>query len=137
VNHRRHLAAPRKKATSDTRPESAEMNSVSSLGLAACGQEPHVHPQFAGSCSIKNVLPAVVPEMSYEGMAVANGQDAGLAWESLVRGDVQGSERDKIRRALLDYCGQDTLAMVKLLDKLRIACGYCGDHIADAEKRLS
>jgi hypothetical protein len=44
------------------------------------------HPKFAGSYSIKNVLPTLVPEMTYEGMAVANGQDAGLAWESL-KGD--------------------------------------------------
>ena len=30
------------------------------------------------------------------------------------------SERDRIKRALLEYCGQDTLAMVKLLEKLRL-----------------
>jgi predicted Zn-dependent protease len=53
-------------------------------------------------------------------MAVANGQDAGLAWESLVRGGLDQSERDRIKRALLEYCGQDTLAMVKLLEKLRL-----------------
>jgi hypothetical protein len=29
------------------------------------------------------------------------------------------AERDRIRKALLDYCGQDTLAMVRLLEKLR------------------
>ena len=40
------------------------------------------HPAFAGSYSLKGVLPALVPEMTYQGMAVANGQDAGLAWES-------------------------------------------------------
>ena len=40
------------------------------------------HPAYAGSYSIKSVLPALVPEMTYEGMAVSNGQDAGLAWES-------------------------------------------------------
>jgi hypothetical protein len=56
--------------------------------------------------------------MSYEGMAVTNGQDAGLAWEALVRGGLSSDERDRTRNALLDYCGQDTLAMVKLLDKL-------------------
>ena len=28
-------------------------------------------------------------EMSYENMAVANGRDAGLAWESLVRGGLE------------------------------------------------
>ena len=71
--------------------------------------------------SLKDVLPALVPEMTYEGMAVANGQDAGLAWESLVWGCLDRAERDKIRKALLDYCGQDTLAMVRLVEKLRIS----------------
>jgi predicted RecB family nuclease len=77
------------------------------------------HPQFAGSYSLKYVLPALVPEMSYDGMVVANGQDAGLAWESLVRGTADQDKRDKIRKALLDYCGQDTLALVRLLEQLR------------------
>jgi hypothetical protein len=60
--------------------------------------------------------------MTYEGMEVADGTDAGLAWESLVRGGLDQSERDRIKRALLDYCGQDTLAMVRLLENLRLAC---------------
>ena len=81
------------------------------------------HPAYAGSYSIKSVLPALVPEMTYDGMQVANGQDAGLAWESLVRGQLDCAERGRIRKALLDYCGQDTLAMVKLLDRLRILAG--------------
>jgi len=79
------------------------------------------HPAFAGSYSLKAVLPALVPEMTYEGMAVANGQDAGLAWESLLREDLDAAERDTTRKALLDYCGQDTLALVRLLEKLRSA----------------
>ena len=93
------------------------------------------HPAFAGSYSIKSVLPALVPEMTYEGMEVANGQDAGLAWESLVRGSLDASERDRIRKALLDYCGQDTLAMVRLLEKLRSvlratdACSGTSPHL--------
>jgi predicted RecB family nuclease len=78
------------------------------------------HPAFAGSYSLKYVLPALVPEMTYESMPVANGQDAGLAWEALIRGGLDQTERDWIKKALLDYCGQDTLALVKLLDKLRL-----------------
>ena len=76
------------------------------------------HPAFAGSYSLKAVLPALVPEMTYEGMAVANGQDAGLVWESLVRGLVDPAGRDSISKALLDYCGQDTLALVRLVERL-------------------
>jgi predicted RecB family nuclease len=79
------------------------------------------HPKFAGSYSIKNVLPALVPGMTYTGMEVADGTDAGLAWESLIRGGLDQAERDRIKRALLEYCGQDTLAMVRLLERLRIA----------------
>ena len=77
------------------------------------------HPAFGGSFSLKAVLPALVPELTYENMAVANGQDAGLAWESLVRGNLDGAEHEKVRKALLDYCGQDTLALVRLLEALR------------------
>ena len=78
------------------------------------------HPAFAGSYSLKAVLPALVPEMSYGGMAVANGQDAGLAWESLVRGGLGQSEVERTRKALLGYCGQDTMALVRLLEALRL-----------------
>jgi hypothetical protein len=72
------------------------------------------HPAFAGSYSLKSVLPALVPAMTYKGMEIAKGQDAGLAWESLVRERLDCGERDRIRKALLDYCGQDTLALVRL-----------------------
>jgi hypothetical protein len=37
--------------------------------------------------------------MTYADMTVANGQDAGLAWESLVRGSLDQSEREKTRKA--------------------------------------
>ena len=77
------------------------------------------HPAFAGSYSLKSVLPALVPEMTYDGMEVANGQAAGLAWESLVRGNLNSTERDTVTKALLDYCGQDTLALLRLLQTLR------------------
>ncbi|HXJ13338.1 MAG TPA: DUF2779 domain-containing protein, partial [Candidatus Limnocylindrales bacterium] len=77
------------------------------------------HPAFAGSYSLKSVLPALVPQMTYEGMEVADGQAAGLAWESLVRGGLDRDERDRIRNALLDYCGLDTLGMVKIVETLR------------------
>jgi len=78
------------------------------------------HPAFGGSYSLKSVLPALVTDMSYNGMAVSDGQEAGLAWESLVRGRVDQAEGERIGKALLDYCGQDTLALVKLLEKLKL-----------------
>ncbi len=41
------------------------------------------------------------------------------AWQALIRGTLDITEQDKIRKALLDYCGQDTLALLKLLEELR------------------
>ncbi len=81
------------------------------------------HPKFAGSYSLKDVLPALVPEMTYEGMTVSNGQDAGLAWESLVTGSLDKAEPDSIKKALLEYCEQDTLALLRVLNKLRSMSG--------------
>jgi len=83
------------------------------------------HPAYAGSYSIKSVLPALVPEMTYDGMEVADGQAAGLAWESLITGLLDKTERDRIRKALLDYCGQDTLALVTVLEKLKLGAKGC------------
>ena len=77
------------------------------------------HPAFAGSYSLKAVLPALVRDMTYEGMTVADGVDAGLAWEMFLRSS-DAAERERLRKALLDYCGQDTLAMVKLLAALQL-----------------
>ena len=76
------------------------------------------HPAFGGSYSLKSVLPALVPSMSYDGMEVADGQAAGLAWDFFIRSDCGEVERQRKRKALLDYCGKDTLAMVRLVDRL-------------------
>jgi hypothetical protein len=36
-----------------------------------------------------------------------------------VRGGLNEAEREAVRKALLEYFGQDTLALVRLVDKLR------------------
>ena len=50
---------------------------------------------------------------------MAEGSDAGLAWEKMVHSDIESAERKRLREALLAYCRQDTLAMVRLLEVLR------------------
>jgi len=77
------------------------------------------HPKFCGSYSLKSVVPALVPGLSYSDMEIADGQAAGLAWEALVHGSLGCSERDRIRKALLDYCALDTLALTRLVDTLQ------------------
>ena len=78
------------------------------------------HPAFGGSFSLKAVLPALVPEMTYEGMEVPNGQAAGLAWQAMIAGNSSEAERQVKRKALLGYCGQDTLALVRVLQRLQM-----------------
>jgi predicted RecB family nuclease len=77
------------------------------------------HPAFRGSFSLKAVLPALVSELRYENMEVANGSDAGQAWESLVRGKLDLEARTRLKSALLAYCRQDTFGLVRLLEELQ------------------
>ena len=77
------------------------------------------HPDFYGSFSLKGVLPALISNMSYEGMEVSDGTEAGIAYGNLIRGGLPPKERKKLKSEMLKYCGQDTLATVKLIDLLQ------------------
>lgn len=77
------------------------------------------HPRFLGSFSIKTVLPALVPGMTYDGMEVAHGDQAGVAWHRMISSGVSAGERQQLKSALLAYCRQDTLAMVRILDRVK------------------
>ena len=81
------------------------------------------HPQFQGSYSLKAVLPALAPDLTYDGMEVAHGGDAGLVWERMIRGGVDAAERKRLRSALLAYCRQDSFAMVSVLERLKALVG--------------
>ena len=77
------------------------------------------HPAFAGSFSLKFVLPAFVPEMTYETLEVAEGTAAGMAWARLIQSATPPVEKHRLRNALLEYCKQDTLALAKLFEVFR------------------
>ncbi|HRY31088.1 MAG TPA: DUF2779 domain-containing protein [Candidatus Paceibacterota bacterium] len=72
------------------------------------------HPKFYGSASIKYVLPALVPELSYKNLHIQEGGTASDTWNRIVSGEYGAEEKECEIRALLDYCGQDTLAMVEI-----------------------
>jgi len=74
----------------------------------------YCHPGFGGKTSIKKVLPVMVENLSYHGMAIGNGDDA-LGIFSLMRVGKHPPETHERHRAnLLEYCGLDTRAMVEL-----------------------
>jgi predicted RecB family nuclease len=82
-------------------------------------REHYYHPGFAGSYSIKAVLPVVVPQLAYEDLGIQEGTMAALQFHRMTF-EVNGeSERARIREALLKYCERDTLAMVELRRVLR------------------
>jgi hypothetical protein len=74
-------------------------------------------PEMKGSYSIKYVLPALVPELSYDGLPIKEGGAASNTFLSMVNGTFDG-DFEETRIQLLEYCKLDTYAMVKILDKL-------------------
>lgn len=76
------------------------------------------HPDFRGSFSIKDVLPVLVPDLSYKGMDIADGGTASMKFARMVRGEISGEQIPTTRRQLLDYCKLDTFAMVRFHDAL-------------------
>ena len=74
-------------------------------------------PEMKGSYSIKAVLPALVPELSYDELEINEGGLASIAYESLQ------TETDlmfiaEIKEQLVEYCKLDTLGMVRILERL-------------------
>lgn len=79
------------------------------------------HPDFGGSFGLKSVLPALVPEHGYDGLAIADGETATIELERLLfQAPELGDEaKEQLRADLLRYCCQDTLSLVALLRRLR------------------
>ena len=77
-------------------------------------RESFYHPDFKGRSSIKRVLPAPVPEMTYEGLAIGDGDDASALFARMARGEKTEEECAEIQTNLLRYCKQDTLGMVRV-----------------------
>lgn len=76
------------------------------------------HPKFKGSASIKYVLPALVPELSYKNLEIQEGGTASDTWNRIATGEYKDEEAKQKREALLKYCELDTLAMVRIWEVL-------------------
>lgn len=78
----------------------------------------YVDIAFDGSTSIKKVLPVVLPDLTYEGMEIADGTAAMDGWAKMLA-EPDADKRAALRKSLLEYCELDTLAMVRLLEFAR------------------
>jgi len=75
-------------------------------------------PAMQGSYSIKKVLPALVPGLTYNDLEVSDGNAAGRAFETLIQLE-ESPEKSDLRENLLEYCKMDTWAMVKILERIK------------------
>lgn len=75
------------------------------------------HPALGGSWSLKAVLPTVAPDLDYTRLGdVQNGLAAQSAYLEAIAPTTPEARRGVLRRALIDYCRQDTLALVRLVE---------------------
>ncbi|MDY0074730.1 MAG: DUF2779 domain-containing protein [Acholeplasmataceae bacterium] len=76
----------------------------------------YYHNDLNGSFSIKKVLP-IFSKLTYKGMAIGNGTEALVAYAKFPSMDE--TTFHQTYHDLLEYCKQDTWAMVEILNKLR------------------
>ncbi|MEI6174176.1 MAG: DUF2779 domain-containing protein [Bacteroidota bacterium] len=81
-------------------------------------------PEMNGSYSLKAVLPALIPDLSYANLEIQEGGTANMTYEGLYWDEDPESLRMK-RANLLEYCKMDTLSMVRILEI--IACHQSGN----------
>lgn len=74
----------------------------------------HYHdPAFGRSKSLKNVLPVVVPTLSYDDLVVQKGDQAQSVWHKMLHSKDE-KEKTQLVDALKAYCRMDTWAMVEI-----------------------
>lgn len=74
-------------------------------------------PKMGAKHSLKAVLSPLVDDLSYQDLIVANGQELLGEYKEILFGDEK--HRQKSKEKLLEYCKTDTLALVKIYQKLR------------------
>jgi hypothetical protein len=99
-----------------------ELGSLSerTLDLLAIVRDHVYHPDFGGSFSIKDVLPALIPTLGYDDLEIRDGGTASSALERLLleSDSFSPGESDALKNHLLRYCERDTQAMVRLHQRL-------------------
>lgn len=75
-------------------------------------------PGQNGSASMKLVLPALTGR-TYDNLAIRDGCTASLEYLRVQYSDVPDDERQRVRQALEEYCGQDTEGMIWIVEALQ------------------
>ena len=73
-------------------------------------------PAFKGSNSIKDVLPVLVPKLSYNDLDIKDGGTGASKWKAGTFKD--GPDREMVYADLKKYCKRDTEVMVNIHEAL-------------------
>jgi hypothetical protein len=79
----------------------------------------YYHPEFRGSFSIKDVLPALIEDLDYDDLEIREGGQAATAFVEMIDAGTPPHRKLELEKGLLAYCHRDTEAMVRLFKKLR------------------
>jgi hypothetical protein len=88
------------------------------LDLFPIIRDHYYHPKLDGRFSVKSLAPVLCPEVDYGAGAVQDGYGASLAWLRMVSAETTEEDRGRIARELREYCGRDTLAMLRIRERL-------------------
>ena len=85
------------------------------VDLLPIARRHYYHPDQHGSWSIKAVLPALCPDLSYDQLdGVQDGMMAQTAYLEAIAVETSEERKEQIRKQLHEYCKLDTLAMVRM-----------------------
>lgn len=83
----------------------------------------YAHPGFNGKTSIKNILPVIVPELTYTDLDIQKGDAASDMWYEMIYGTLSIEDKHNIAAQLRAYCKMDTYAMYAIFKHLTTLVG--------------
>lgn len=85
------------------------------VDLLPIARRHYYHPSQHGSWSIKAVLPALCPDLSYSNLdGVQDGNMAQAAYQEAIAAATTSERKAEIQQQLHEYCKLDTFAMVRM-----------------------
>ena len=85
----------------------------------------YYHPSQQGSWSLKAVLPAAIPDLSYEQLeGIQDGGTAAQSFLEAIAPTTTHTRKQEIEAQLIEYCTLDTYALVRLYFVLKAKIGF-------------
>jgi len=85
------------------------------VDLKPIARNRYYHPSQQGSWSLKSILPAICPDLSYDSLGgVQDGGMAVAAFMEAIDPNTTSNRNYEIENQLVPYCRLDTIALVRL-----------------------